>query len=50
MKKSNKTEKIEVRIDSLTKQAFLKYAQNSGQNISTILRNFIKECIKNENN
>lgn len=50
MKKNNKTEKIEVRIDSQTKQAFLDYAYETGQNISTILRNFIKECIKNNGN
>jgi len=47
MKKINKTEKIEIRIDSTTKKAFLEYAKQINSNVSTILRNFIKECVKN---
>ena len=47
MKNNNKTEKIEIRIDGATKKAFLEYAKHINSNISTILRDFIKECIKN---
>lgn len=42
-----KEEKIEVRIDTGLKQAFSDYAKEQGTNISTLIRNFIKECIEN---
>lgn len=42
-----KTDKIEIRIDAEIKQAFSEYAIKLGTNISTILRNYIEECVKN---
>lgn len=50
MTKSNKTEKIEIRIDSNSKQAFLEYCQNHSIKASVLLRQFIEECIKNGSN
>lgn len=42
-----KETKIEVRIDEETKQKFIEYAKKINKNISSILRDFIKECINN---
>lgn len=42
-----KTEKIEVRIDADTKQAFIEYAEQLGVSISTLIRNYIEESIQN---
>lgn len=40
-----KESKIELRIDKETKQKFIEYAKKINKNISSILRNFIEECI-----
>lgn len=42
-----KTEKIELRIEPEDKYAFEEYAKALNTNISTILRNYIKECLEN---
>ena len=48
--KKPQTEKIEVRVDLETKNSFSQYAKGLGKNISQILREYIKECIKNGSN
>lgn len=40
-----KESKIELRIDEETKQKFIEYAKKINKNISSILRDFIKECV-----
>lgn len=43
----NKTAKIEIRIDSKTKESFAQYAKNNSTTVSTLLRNYIEEIVKN---
>lgn len=40
-----KSEKIEIRVDEATKLAFAAYAAAQDKTISSILRDYIKECL-----
>lgn len=42
-----KNEKIEIRVDEATKVAFAAYAAARDKTISSILRDYIKECLDN---
>ena len=48
--KKPQTEKIEIRVDLETKNAFSQYAKSLEKNISQLLREYMKECIKNGSN
>ena len=48
--KKPQTEKIEVRVDLETKNSFSQYAKDLGTNISQLLRDYMKECVKNGSN
>lgn len=48
--KNKKRDKIELRIDNESKRKFIYYAQINGTTVSSLLRNYIKECIKNGKN
>lgn len=43
--KITKTTKIELRIDEELKNKFLEYAKTLNKNVSSILREYIEECI-----